>query len=143
MYQVLYSFLSPKLMTENYLFVYGTLRKNTARHDLLHSFCDYLDSGTLQGCLYQVPDYPGVVASDDPQQQVVGEVYRIHNPQSLFAELDDYEECSSSFAEPHEYVRQQQAVTLSNGLKVSAWVYLYNQSTSGLKLIASGDFLNP
>ncbi|MCB2425958.1 gamma-glutamylcyclotransferase family protein [Methylophaga pinxianii] len=132
-----------EFMTEDYLFVYGTLRKNTARHNLLHSLCEYLDSGTLQGCLYLVGGYPGVVASHDSQQRVVGEVYRIHHHQRLFAKLDDYEECSSSFAEPHEYIRQQQTVTLSNGLKVSAWVYLYNRPATGLKLIASGDFLNP
>lgn len=130
-------------MTEDYLFVYGTLRRDTARHDLLQRFCKYIDYGTLNGKLYQIGDYPGVVISDDSRQQVVGEVYRIQSYEMLFAELDDYEECSSSFAEPHEYVRQQQTITLADGHTLTAWVYLYNQPITGLKLIASGDFLNP
>jgi gamma-glutamylcyclotransferase (GGCT)/AIG2-like uncharacterized protein YtfP len=130
-------------MTEDYLFVYGTLRKNTERHDLLQRCCDYIDTGMLQAVMYLISYYPGVILTDNPQQQVVGEVYRIHNPQLLFAELDDYEECSSSFAEPHEYVRQQQIICFSNGNKLSAWVYLYNQPISGKKRIISGDFLNP
>lgn len=130
-------------MTEDYLFVYGTLRRDTARHDLLQTFCHYIDNGTLSGKLYQINQYPGVVMSHDASQQVIGEVYRINNPQQLFALLDDYEECSASFAEPHEYVRQQQTITLSNGHKLTAWVYLYNQPVTGLKLITSGDFLNP
>ncbi len=133
----------PEFMTEDYLFVYGTLRKHTVRHNLLQRFCDYIDTGMLQAMMYQISDYPGVILTDDPQQQVIGEVYRTHNPQMLFAVLDGYEECSSSFAEPHEYVRQQQMISLSNGNKLSAWVYLYNQSITGMKLITSGDFLNP
>ena len=130
-------------MTEDYLFVYGTLRKNTERHDLLQRCCDYIDTGMLQAVMYLISYYPGVILTDDPQQQVVGEVYRIHQPQLLLAELDDYEECSSSFVEPHEYVRQLQMICLSNGNKLPAWVYLYNHPISGKKLITSGDFLNP
>ncbi|MBN46139.1 MULTISPECIES: gamma-glutamylcyclotransferase family protein [unclassified Methylophaga] len=130
-------------MTENYLFVYGTLRKDTTRHDLLQRFCEFIDIGTLQGQLYLVDYYPGVITSDDSRQLVFGEVYRIYNYQLLFAALDDYEECSSSFSQPHEYVRQQLMVSLSDGHKLKAWVYLYNRPVSGLKLIASGDFLNP
>jgi len=130
-------------MTEDYLFVYGTLRKETARHDLLQQLCEFIGIGTLQACLYQISYYPGLIKSDDPRQNVLGEVYRIKNHEMLFAELDDYEECSSSFSEPHEYVRRQQMIMLSDGRQVLAWVYLYNRSTTGLKLITSGDFLNP
>lgn len=133
----------PEFMIEDYLFVYGTLRKHSVGHDLLQQFCDYVDNGTLSGNLYQIGHYPGVILNDEPRQQVVGEVYRIKNLDCLFAELDDYEECSSSFAEPHEYVRQQHTITLTSGHQVMAWVYLYNRPITGLKLIPSGDFLNP
>jgi gamma-glutamylcyclotransferase (GGCT)/AIG2-like uncharacterized protein YtfP len=130
-------------MTEDYLFVYGTLRKDTARHDLLHKFCEYMCLGTLQGRLYHVAHYPGVILTHDSRQQVIGEVYRIKNNDLLLAELDDYEECSSSFCEPHEYVRSRQKITLADGDQINAWVYLYNRPITGLKLIASGDYLNP
>jgi gamma-glutamylcyclotransferase (GGCT)/AIG2-like uncharacterized protein YtfP len=130
-------------MTEDYLFVYGTLRKDTVRHDLLHQYCEYIALGRLQASLYQVSYYPGVILSDDSSQQVIGEVYRINNYELLFAELDDYEECSASFCEPHEYVRSRQNITLADGGEITAWVYLYNRPATGLKLIASGDYLNP
>jgi gamma-glutamylcyclotransferase (GGCT)/AIG2-like uncharacterized protein YtfP len=130
-------------MTEDYLFVYGTLRKDTARHDLLHRYCEFIALGRLQGNLYQVSHYPGVILSDDSRQQVIGEVYRINNKELLLAQLDDYEECSASFCEPHEYVRSRQNIILADGGQLNAWVYLYNRPTTGLKLITSGDYLNP
>lgn len=130
-------------MTEDYLFVYGTLRKDTVRHDLLQRYCEFIALGRLQGSLYQVSHYPGVILSDDSRQQVIGELYRIKNNQLLLAELDDYEECSASFCEPHEYVRSRQNITVTDGVQISAWVYLYNRPTTGLKLITSGDYLNP
>jgi gamma-glutamylcyclotransferase (GGCT)/AIG2-like uncharacterized protein YtfP len=54
--------------------------------------------------------------------------------------LDDYEECSPSFPAPTEYQRLLQTVYLSNGSAISAWIYVYNQPTSGLEVIESGDF---
>ena len=129
-------------MTEDYLFVYGTLRKNTERHDLLQRCCDYIDTGMLQAVMYLISYYPGVILTDDPQQQVVGEVYRIHQPQLLLAELDDYEECSSAFPEPHEYQRQQVTVqTINSTLKIStAWAYLYQYPVENKQRISDGQF---
>lgn len=130
-------------MTEDYLFVYGTLRRDTVRHDLLRQYCEYIALGRLQASLYQVSYYPAVVLSDDHRHQVIGEVYRIINNELLFAGLDDYEECSASFDEPHEYVRSRQNIILADGSDITTWVYVYNRSVEGLKLIGSGDYLNP
>lgn len=127
----------------NLLFVYGTLRRACAypMHAVLAADSRYVGSARYQGKLYRVSHYPAVVPSDNPAQQVVGELYQLLRPEQTLAELDIYEECSAEFAEPHEYRRELQQVKLENGESVSAWVYLYNRDTSGLKLIASGDFL--
>ena len=127
----------------DFLFVYGTLRRACAHpmHAVLAADSRYVGIAHYQGKLYRVSHYPGVVPSDNPALQVVGEVYQLFKPAQTLAELDAYEECSAEFAPPHEYRRELQQVTLERGASVSAWVYIYNRDTSGLKLITSGDFL--
>lgn len=78
--------------------------------------------------------------SDNPAQQVVGEVYQLLKPAQTLAELDRYEECSADFPAPREYRRELQLVTLENGDSVSAWVYVYNRSIEILELIRTGEF---
>lgn len=126
----------------NLLFVYGTLRRAFAHpmHAVLTAESDYVGIAYYQGELYLVAHYPGVVCSPKPQHQVVGELYQLTEPEHILAVLDNYEECSAEFPAPHEYRRELQQVTLENGESVSAWVYVYNRDTRGLKLIPSGDF---
>jgi gamma-glutamylcyclotransferase (GGCT)/AIG2-like uncharacterized protein YtfP len=126
----------------SYLFVYGTLRRD-AQHpmaDYLNQQAQWIGPASYQGTLYQVADYPAVVASSDPADTVYGEVYQLLTAE-LWSVLDDYEQCSPSFPTPSEYQRLLQTVYLSSGEAISAWVYLYNRSISGLEVIESGDFL--
>lgn len=126
-----------------YLFVYGTLRQgaNHPMHQQLIAHARYVAMARYQALLYQVSYYPAAVPSDDASAQVIGELYQLLAPELLLPLLDQYEECSPGFARPQEYRRELQQVTLHNGERVSAWVYIYNRSTAGLRLIASGDFL--
>lgn len=125
------------------LFVYGTLRRACFHpmHEVLAADSHYVGIAHYQGTLYRVSHYPGVVPSDNPTQQVVGEVYQLLKPAQTLAELDRYEECSADFPAPREYRRELQQVVLENGCSVNAWVYLFNQSTARLKTILSGDFV--
>jgi gamma-glutamylcyclotransferase (GGCT)/AIG2-like uncharacterized protein YtfP len=100
----------------------------------------FIDNASYRGKLYLVSYYPAVVPSENPQDSVRGQVYRLHQPDDVLACLDDYEECGSGFTQPHEYVRQKQQVLLDSGQAVSAWLYVYNRSTDGLQRIMSGDF---
>jgi gamma-glutamylcyclotransferase (GGCT)/AIG2-like uncharacterized protein YtfP len=132
----------------DYLFVYGTLRKNAKRraagkrcYQLLQQHASLVGQGRLQAKLYLVDYYPGAVASNNPKWQVTGEVYQLKQPVLLLAELDQYEECGPGFASPTEYLRLKQQVTVENSEKISAWVYCYNHPTDGLQQIKSGDFL--
>ncbi len=125
------------------LFVYGTLRK-VERHEMyriLARHAVFLDDGVFQGKLYLVDDFPAAVCSDDPRDRVRGEVYRLGNESLVLAQLDEYEECSASYPPPTLFVRVKENVLLRSGNMVSAWIYLCNRSTEGLKLIASGDYL--
>ncbi len=126
----------------HYLFVYGTLRRN-AQHPMavhLNQQAKLLGPASYQGKLYKVADYPAAIASSNPADKVYGEVYQLFSA-DLWSMLDDYEECSPSFAQPTEYCRLLQTVYLANGDEISAWVYLYNHSVSGFEVIESGDFL--
>ena len=126
-----------------FLFVYGTLRQNAKHpmHQQLAMYARFVAMARYQARLYQVSYYPGAVPSSDVADQVIGELYQLMQPEVLLPLLDNYEECGPGFAEPQEYRRELQQVTLEDGASVSAWVYIYNRDTSGLKLITSGDFL--
>ena len=127
----------------DYLFVYGTLRRgaNHPMHQLLMQNSCFIGMAHFQGKLYQVTHYPAVVASANPDEQVLGEVYQLLQPEQTLPQLDKYEECSADFPAPQEYRREMQQVVLENGDSLIAWVYLYNRSTVGLEQLLSGDFM--
>jgi len=125
------------------LFVYGTLRRGSgsAAHEWLARRAELVGQAWCQGRLYRIAHYPGLVASEDPGDRVVGEVYRLHDPETVLIDLDRYEECGPGFPEPAEYVRDEMAVTLATGKRLTAWVYLYNQPVCEGARIPGGDFL--
>ncbi len=131
-------------MSEQFLFVYGTLRRDTngQMYHLLARYADFVGEATFQGKLYMVDYYPGIVPSEDNDDLVLGEVYRLHNPNYVLSHLDQYEECGRAFPEPTEYVRRTERVRLHNGRIIAAWVYVYNRPTNKLYLIESGDFMH-
>jgi gamma-glutamylcyclotransferase (GGCT)/AIG2-like uncharacterized protein YtfP len=130
-------------MNLDYLFVYGTLRRgcNNPMAQFLKESSDFVGNASYQGLLYRISYYPGLVPSKQPEHQVQGEMYQLHNADLILAYLDDYEECGVNFSAPTEYIRSQGWVKLDNGETVLAWLYFYNYSTIGLDLIKSGDFL--
>jgi gamma-glutamylcyclotransferase (GGCT)/AIG2-like uncharacterized protein YtfP len=130
-------------MDNEFIFVYGSLRRQTATalSQLLARHCTYLANGSMQGSLYEVDGYPGAIASAEPGERVFGELYRIIDREFLLRELDAYEECTQDFPQPHEYVRKKVLVSRESGGPVLAWVYLYNRDVSHLAQIRSGDYL--
>ena len=125
----------------DYLFVYGTLRRQLIQNQQLQHHAEFIAEASMRGRLFLLDGYPGAVDSDDFADNVLGELYRIHKPQPLFAILDHYEECSVKFPKPHEYQRLVREVRLANGQQFKAWVYLYNRDVRHLPQIVSGDFL--
>ena len=124
------------------LFVYGTLRRDSqsdmSRLLARHATC--LGDATYGGILYLVDGYPGVVPGREPGDIVRGELYKMHEPEQLLLELDNYEECGADFKQPTEYIREVATVMTTDGCEVNAWIYLYNHPTGSLRRIESGDF---
>jgi gamma-glutamylcyclotransferase (GGCT)/AIG2-like uncharacterized protein YtfP len=129
-------------MNSDHLFVYGTLMRgfNHPMATLLQRSSDFIGEARCQGRLHRVKHYPGLVRSDDAEDVVFGEVYRLRQPAELLREFDMYEACGEGFAEPTEYIRQVMPVTLGDGAISEAWTYLYNWPVAGLPRIASGRF---
>lgn len=126
---------------KEYLFVYGTLRrdiKNQMWH-VLARHAEYLGEGAFQGKLYNIGEYPGAVPSNKPTDIVKGEIYVLRDRAQVLKALDEYE--GSDGTPSAEFSRKIIKVSKEGGKEISAWVYLYNHSTKGLKQILSGDYL--
>lgn len=127
----------------DYLFVYGTLRKspNGSQHPSLQDHADYIGMALMPGKLYEINHYPGaIVGAASSPFRIQGEVYRLRDAERLLQSLDEYEECTAYFPEPHEYRRLKMPVTLPDSRSLTAWVYLYNRPVIGLEQIPCGDY---
>lgn len=129
--------------TTELLFVYGTLKRDQQRrlHPLLRPFCRYVGTATVQGRLYDLGRYPGLVLSADSADCIHGELYQIVTPAKAWPRLDTYEECDPD-DQRAEYRRQQLTVRTSDGKDTSAWCYVYNRKTTGLRRIIDGNYRN-
>ncbi len=131
-------------MSSEYIFVYGTLRKagGADMHRVLARHGEFCSGAVMQGRLYEIEAYPGAVPSDNKNDKVYGELYRLLDSVMVWRQLDEYEGSAEHFPEPREYLRQQVSVLLPDGEHVPAWVYLYNHDLSCCEQIHSGDYLH-
>ena len=113
------------------VFVYGTLRRGGSNHFRMEQ-AEFLSSGTVNGRLYQIDWYPGLVL-DDKAGEIIGEIYQV--PPAVLEELDRFEGA--------EYRRLQTQARLSDGGNVSAWVWEWLGPVDEIRLIKSGDWLSP
>ena len=76
-------------MPDEFIFVYGTLRKGAANamHGVLARYGEYFCDGMMQGRLYEVDGYPGAIASDNPEDVVQGELYRMIEREKILPQL--------------------------------------------------------
>jgi len=130
--------------TEQFLFVYGTLREDVAHPmaAVLSRHATRIGAAGFRGRLFDLGEYPGAVASQDASDRVAGELYRIDPGRgaALFAELDRYEDCDPKAPSAGVYVRARVAVVPEGGDPLEAWIYLYNRPTARLERIVSGDY---
>jgi len=120
----------------DHLFVYATLRSPfTNRYArLLAERATLLGRARIQGKLYDLGPYPGMLLSGDPEDWVIGEIYRLHDPAETLAILDDYE--GAPYTRVAAQVRAEFAET------VDVWVYTYNLPVTEAQRILSGDYLD-
>ncbi|MGQ2966604.1 gamma-glutamylcyclotransferase family protein [Methylophilus sp.] len=126
------------------LFVYGTLRKGNSNSmaEYLSTQAEFLTQGRFQGRMYQISYYPGVLASGNANEQVCGEVYRLHDAQATLSILDEYEECSSQDVQTAEYKRVTTRIDgLDGNVFEQVWIYLYQWPVTEQRVIKTGDFM--
>lgn len=123
------------------LFVYGTLRVgfDGPMALWLRGVARAVGQGHLAGHLYRIDDYPGFVPGEEGR--VTGDLLALPDPVAILARLDEYEQCSDQWPQPHEYRRERVMVATPDG-PVQAWTYIYAHDISGLPVIKGGDFLN-
>ncbi len=99
-----------------YVFVYGSLKHGYGNHSVLGA-SSFISTATLDGySMISLGAYPGIIPGDDTDT-VRGEVYLVTD-QDTMADLDCLE------GHPDFYERVRRVVTLHNGIRVSAWVYV-------------------
>jgi gamma-glutamylcyclotransferase (GGCT)/AIG2-like uncharacterized protein YtfP len=128
-----------------HLFVYGSLL-STAGHAMgtrLRREARLVGPATIEGRLYSLGRYPGLIESPDGQYAVHGEVYALHSPASSLAWLDQYEGILPGEPENSRYERVERRVSLASGATLVAWVYLYRGSVRTRPEVLTGCWVPP
>ena len=129
--------------TSNLLFVYGTLMRGMDNpfSNQLSMASQFLGSATAPGCLYDYQgEYPCAVSSSHPGEMIHGELYRLIDPESLFQELDPYEDCHPEDEKRSLFTRRIVDITTHEQNQVKAWMYFWNKPLDGLTLIENGNY---
>lgn len=118
-----------------FLFVYGTLRRNQGNPFAaqLERWGDWLGPALLRGRLYALAHYPGAVACPIASGSVHGEIFRLPPRDHLLRFLDRYE--------GPEYQRRQATVRLASGATLRAWYYAYIGPVTAAQRIPHGDYV--
>ena len=121
-----------------YLFVYGTLLdKQNEFGAYLNANCTFYANGRFNGRLYDMGEYPGAIIDNKGSSYVYGKIYQLNNTKRVFKQLDHYEGFGPDEAQPNLFVRELIPIETANGV-TECWVYLYNLSVDGLRMIKSG-----
>src|SRR6266404_3194798 len=119
---------------KEYLFTYGTLRKNydLKLKDRVKNSLQYVGQGKIGAALYDLGRYPGAI-KNNKGQEVVGDVFLLNDPDKVFRILDKYEGIPANGTAPTEFVRKKNKVRLRSGKDVTAWIYWYNSDPKDKK----------
>jgi gamma-glutamylcyclotransferase (GGCT)/AIG2-like uncharacterized protein YtfP len=126
-----------------HLFVYGSLRPRF-QHPMglwLASRSQFCGAARYQGALYLIDWYPAALPSDHPDDQIEGDLLWIPDPQTVWPELDRFEDCRPDTPLEGEYQRKWIEVTLmADQRRERCQTYLYNRSVNPLQRIPDGLF---
>lgn len=126
-----------------YIFVYGTLRSDAGHkaHGYIDRYFSLVGKGSVKGKLYDAVEYPAGVPSNDVSR-ISGELYIIKDIGELDRAMHVLDEYEGSYDGPSLF-RRELIDVLINDENVKAWIYWYNRPVTGMRWIASGDFLQP
>lgn len=125
-----------------HLFVYGSLRRDAprGRHDLLAGHAEFIGPGRVRGRLYDLGDFPGLVAAVTRDEWVRGELYALASPGALVA-LDEYEDFDPAAPETSLFRRVRREVLMATGGRERAWVYEFAGPVAGRRRVMSGEWI--
>jgi gamma-glutamylcyclotransferase (GGCT)/AIG2-like uncharacterized protein YtfP len=124
-----------------YLFVYGKLKhdQHNEHSDYLSSLAYRMGNGFVFGRIYLINDkYPGLFLSNDSNEKVYGEIYKVNDP-FIFDKLDKYEEACPKTKKNAEFKRVIGKPYFGVNV-ISCWIYVYNKLVDDSTLIKSGIF---
>jgi gamma-glutamylcyclotransferase (GGCT)/AIG2-like uncharacterized protein YtfP len=127
------------------LFVYGSLRKgfHHPAYNYISRYFSFVCNARIKGVLYDMGNFPAATPTAE-ETLIVGELYTIKNEQEFFwaiEQLDDYEGLHVEAEEKPLFKRAITDVYIDVNEKTRAWVYWYNEDTTGKPVITSGDVL--
>jgi gamma-glutamylcyclotransferase (GGCT)/AIG2-like uncharacterized protein YtfP len=127
---------------KQYLFAYGTLRRNhyPAFLERMDLDLQFVGQGGIKGFLYDLGDYPGAVKNKSGKT-IRGDVFLLNDPESALSILDQYEGCSAVGGGQPEFFRKRNRVSLRSGNTVLAWVYWLTKNPAGKIRIKGPDYL--
>lgn len=122
-------------MQKDYLFVYGTLRKNynLKLKEKVAQDITYIGQARVTASLYDIGKYPGAI-KENTNNEVIGDVFVLNDPEKVLKVLDKYE--------GSEFSRKKNKVKMRTGKSINAWIYWYNRAPSGKVRIPYKDYLN-
>ncbi len=125
---------------QTYLFVYGTLMKGIPSRmaSFLEQQGSFLGEGSVQGWLYDLGNYPGLIFDAQAENEVIGHIFRLEHPSFVFEKLDAFEGIEAN--DSGEYTRIEIPVRFQNQI-LYCWVYQYNRDTKGLPVITQKSYL--
>lgn len=125
-----------------YLFVYGSLRPDTASADgarLLQKL-RRVGRARVSGHLYDFGEFPGAVLDQSCRTTIQGELFELPNDPSVLIALDQYEEFDKDNGKDSLFVRTKANVELPDGRQMESWIYVYNRDPGNAPVITSGDY---
>jgi len=119
-------------MNKHLVFVYGTLRRGSARAmSIRFPNSKFIAEAKVNGNLYDLGAYPGLLLNES-SSPVTGEVYEVDD--EILNRLDDFEASSN-------YLRKQVEISL-DGHRKACWVYEPDPESYSLRTpITSGDWI--
>jgi len=127
---------------EQYLFAYGTLRKDYSPDPVpgIRDKLIYVGEAEASGLMYDLGAYPGAVRGGE-SGMIRGDVFLIRDPEKVLGQLDEYEGISRSTGRKAKFAREKSPITWGSGDRSYAWIYWYNLEVTGKTRITSGDYL--
>ncbi len=132
------------LTTIEHLFVYGTLMSSASdamgidARGRLRRESALVAPAVVEGFLFDLGSYPGLVIDHCAPAVVCGEVVKLRDPIHTLIWLDAYESIDPRPGAVNEYRRVSTTVTLDDGSRIEAWLYRYILDAARYPRIPSG-----